>query len=167
MLFTFLYIFFKTKSRLPFFITCSLKMSKKKFVTQKRYEQTTLWLDSSYRWSVLYIQRKIIRTDDQRSIAVPRNGVIIDIYRTLPKELLFPWQSWEFQKSMQKNFMAFIFCSTGWLYMWLRFAFFWLQLGRDIFFHKHDGHKWRMKQSPRNYFHRFYLFRLKVCWMFS
>ena len=51
-----------------------------------------------YKWtlprcSVLSIRRKIILKDDQRSIAVLKNGVIIDIYRALAKELLFPWQS--------------------------------------------------------------------------
>ena len=34
----------------------------------------------------------LILADDQGSIAVARNGVIIDIYRALVNELLFPWQ---------------------------------------------------------------------------
>ena len=42
-----------------------------------------------------------------------------------------------------------------------------VDVGKDNFFHKHNKDKWRMKQSPRNYFRRFYPFRLKVCWMYS
>ena len=74
----------------------------------------------------------LILADDQRSIAVARNGVIIDIYRALVKELLFPWQLiLAIPKVNAKEFYGLYFLFNTLI----------VDVGRDNFFHKHNEHK--------------------------